>query len=63
MKHQATTTLAPEGLPAGLEAVLSLAVTALNEQTNAADLGAVCGFAWQCERAVPAEHNHHVAAL
>lgn len=41
-------------LPAGLEALSSLAVRVLNDHANRAE---VCGCAWPCERAVLAEHN------
>jgi hypothetical protein len=51
--------LGGSGLPAGLEALSSLAVRVLNQHTNHnhADLCAVCGCAWPCERAVLADHN------
>lgn len=38
-------------------ALISLATRTLNTHTNDADLCAVCGCAWPCERAVLAEHN------
>ncbi|MDQ3762559.1 MAG: hypothetical protein M3460_13080 [Actinomycetota bacterium] len=46
-----------EPVPPELEALISLAAGALNTHTNDADLCAVCGCAWPCERAVLAEHN------
>ncbi len=63
MKHQAATTLAAKRLPTELEAPSSLAVTVPNEHTNQADLCAVCGSAWPCERVVLAEHNYELVAL
>lgn len=62
MKHQAATTLAPKRLPTELEALSSLAVTVLSEHTNQADLCAVCGSAWPCERVMLAEHSYELAA-
>jgi len=44
-------------LPARLAALSSLAVRVLNQHTNHADVCAVCGCAWPCERAVLAENN------
>lgn len=38
-------------------ALISLATHALNTHTDDAELCAVCGCAWPCERAVLAEHN------
>lgn len=38
-------------------ALISLATRTLNTHINDADLCAVCGCAWPCERAVLAEHN------
>lgn len=38
-------------------ALTSLATRTLNTHINDADLCAVCGCAWPCERAVLAEHN------
>ncbi len=50
-------------LPAGLEALSSLAVTVLNVHTNQVDLCAVCGSAWPCERVVVlAEHSYELVA-
>lgn len=50
------------GSAGGLGALLSLAVTVLNEHTNDAGLCVACGCAWPCEPAVLAEHNLDVAA-
>ncbi|MGH4011632.1 MAG: hypothetical protein ACRDTH_26290 [Pseudonocardiaceae bacterium] len=63
MKHQPAATPAAEGVPAGLEALSSLAVTVLNAHANAAGLCAVCGCAWPCEVVVVADHNYDLAAL
>lgn len=47
----------PDRLPAALELLSSLATVVLGTHTNAADLCAVCGSAWPCERVVLADHN------
>ncbi|MGH3924478.1 MAG: hypothetical protein ACRDTT_16730 [Pseudonocardiaceae bacterium] len=57
------TTQIPEPVLPEVEALISLATQALNEHTNHADLCAVCGCSWPCERAVLAEHNYNLAAL
>jgi hypothetical protein len=57
MTSDNTTALTPREVLADCEALSSLAVTVLNEHANDADLCAVCGCAWPCERAVLAEHN------
>jgi hypothetical protein len=44
-------------LPVILAALSSLATTVLGDHTNDADLCAVCGSAWPCERATTAAHN------
>jgi hypothetical protein len=65
MASRNTTTLAPSGRPPDLKplaSLASLAVTVLNEHTNAAGLCAVCGCRWPCERVVLAEHNYDLAA-
>ncbi len=48
---------APDHVPPEIQALIALATQALNEHINDADLRAVCGCAWPCERAVLAEHN------
>jgi hypothetical protein len=60
--HHAATALTAEGLPVGLEALSSLAVTVLNEHVNAAGLCAVCGCAWPCELVLHVDHNYDLAA-
>jgi hypothetical protein len=63
MKHQTAARPATEGLPAaGLKALTSLAVTVLNDHSNAAGLCAVCGCAWPCELVLRADHNYDLAA-
>jgi len=49
--------LAGSGLPAGLEALSSLAGTVLNEHTNDADWSAVCESVWPCDLVMLADHN------
>jgi hypothetical protein len=61
MNHQPAVTPAAEGLPAGVEALSSLAVTVLNAHTNAVGLCAVCGCTWPCELVLRAEHNYDLA--
>jgi hypothetical protein len=61
--QHAVPALTAEGLPAGLEALWSLAVTVLNAHTDAAGLCAVCGCAWPCELVLLADHNYDLAAL
>ncbi|MGH4016228.1 MAG: hypothetical protein ACRDSL_20355 [Pseudonocardiaceae bacterium] len=43
--------------PPELERLCSTAALVLNEHVNDADLCAVCGSAWPCERVRLAEHN------
>jgi hypothetical protein len=61
--HHAATALPAEELPAGLEALWSLAVRMLNAHADAAGLCAVCGAAWPCELVLLADHNYDLAAL
>jgi hypothetical protein len=61
--HHTAITLTVEGLPAGLEALSSLAVRVLDSHTNAASLCAVCGCAWPCELVLLADHHYDLAAL
>jgi hypothetical protein len=63
MRHQPAATPAVEGLPAGLEALSSLAITVLNKHVNAAGRCAVCGCGWPCELVLLADHNYDLAAL
>jgi hypothetical protein len=63
MKQQSAATAAVEGLPAGLEALSSLAVTVLNEHVNAARRCAVCGCVWPCELVLLADHNYDLVAV
>lgn len=60
--HHAATALTTEVLPAGLEALSSLAVTVLNVHTSEAGLCAVCGYTWPCELVRLADHNYDLAA-
>jgi hypothetical protein len=62
MNHQPATTPAAEELPAGLEALSSLAATVLGAHTNTTGLCAVCGCAWPCELVLRANHNYDLAA-
>ena len=62
VQHTATA-LTTEGLPAGLEALWSLAVRVLDAHTDAAGLCAVCGCVWPCELVLLADHNYSLAVL
>ena len=61
--QHAATTLTAEELPAGREALWSLAVAVLEAHTDAAGLCAVCGWDWPCELVLLADHNYCLAAL
>jgi hypothetical protein len=62
MTHQPAATPAVEALPAGLEALSSLAITVLNKHVNTAGLCAVCGCSWPCELVLLAAYNYDLAA-
>jgi hypothetical protein len=61
MSQDTAPPLAGSGLPAGLEALSSLAVTVLNEHTNDAGWCAVCESAWPCDLVMLTDHS--LAAL
>jgi hypothetical protein len=57
MECQGATVAIPRAAHFPPELVCSIATTVLNEHVNDANLRAICGSAWPCERVLLADHN------